>query len=70
MKDKHGKHVPLAKRADNAADFLGTVFWGGATDDNNQTNPQHATEHIVTEDTGITEHDITMPELVWAIKKL
>ena len=31
MKDKTGKHVPFARRAEAAAEFLGTVFWGGIT---------------------------------------
>ena len=30
MKDEQGKHVPMSKRAQSAADFLGDRIWGEA----------------------------------------
>ena len=35
MKDDNGKHVPFEKRAQAAADFLGSWIWGG--DDQQRT---------------------------------
>ena len=70
MKDAQGQHVPLHKRAQCAATFLGDQIWGEAHAQPETLIEQIATERLVTDDLGIKVSDITLTELEGAIRKL
>ena len=70
MKDAKGKHVPLHARAQAAADFLGSKIWGHVENIEDANSTRIATESVVSEDLGMDERNISMEELLWAIKKL
>ena len=69
MKDAKGKHVPLHARA-QAAGFLRSKIWGHAEIKEDANSTPIATESVVSEDLGMDERNISMEELLWAIKKL
>ena len=70
MKDAQGQHVPLHKRAQCAATFLGDQIWGEAHAQPETLIEQIATERLVTDDLGLKVSDITLTELEGAIRKL
>ena len=70
MKGAKGKHVPLHARAQAAADFLGPNIWGHAENKEDANSTPIGTESVVLEDLGMDERNISMEELLWAIKKL
>ena len=70
MKDKDGKHVPFSKRAEKAAEFMGSTIWGGAAITPDVSTDSTCNTRIVTEDLGVSIEHISMNELFWAIKKL
>ena len=71
MKDKEGRHIPFDRRAQAAAEYLGTVFWGGGAE-TLPTNTESPTPNprIVTEDLHMNLNLISMAELIWAVGKL
>ena len=71
MKDKEGRHIPFDRRAQAAAEFLGTVFWGGGAE-TLPTNTESPTPkpRIVTEDLHMNLNLISMAELIWAVGRL
>ena len=70
MKDAQGQHVPLHKRAQCAATFLGDQIWGEAHAQPETLIEQIATERLVTDELGLKVSDITLAELEGAIRKL
>ena len=69
MKDKTGKHVHFKDRAQKAAEFLGTEIWGKQDNDNSE-QPRTPLTKIVNEDLQMNTDEVTLQEIIWAIKKL
>ena len=63
MKDKGGQRIPFEQRAQKAAEFLGSVFWGAPAATRNPTQPSIQPSRVVTEDLGMDLNDISMKEL-------
>ena len=68
MKDATGKHVPLHRRAQEAANFLGTNIWGH--DPSRVIHEPTLDYPVVQGELGMNTADITMEEIMWAIRKL
>ena len=68
MKDMHGRHVPFKDRAEMAAQFLGTKIWG--QDENHRSAQATAESTINSGPVNIDIGEVTMDELLWAIRKL
>lgn len=69
MKTKEGKHIPFHKRAQSAAEFLANIVWGDHELSEAAPAPTQ-TEAFVLISLGMNLGDITLAELVWAIRKL
>ena len=71
MKNAAGKHVPMPRRAEEAAEFLATKIWGRPTD-NIVQDPQDTSSAgpIIDQEPKIQDSNITLEETLWAIRKL
>ena len=70
IKDSQGKHVPLHRRAQFAAEFLGKEIWGEAHPTPQELVHQIASDSLVTDDLRMNTGEITLSELEGAIRKL
>ena len=70
IKDSQGKHVPLHRRAQFAASFLGKEIWGEAHPTPQELVHQIASDRLVTDDLRMNTGEITLSELEGAIRKL
>ena len=69
MKDSKGKHVPFRRKSRCISGYLTQQIWR-KTEQTPAPTDKSGYSKIITEELGIPTTDITMEEIVWAVKKL